>query len=263
MLLYAWLTEVWSCSRFFIFCYALVSGSSSGYCYRFLELIITESFSGLSANHRWSSNQRFFCVREELKAVHGEWQWDTQVGKHGGNRTAIFYNETDISLFFNNLSVTPITVEVHQDAVSSDRAESECPTRQTWLPWQTLPVKYPSQSHWPQPPPHLAHRWLDKCIFQELERFGTQYLFAQNGQWSKALHEKMIKHREIYIYINNKRWGGGAPHGARNTRNISGRKAGLRYWQKTLAKSPLHLLGSYLLFKGHSSVVVRISWWQL
>lgn len=46
---------------------------------------------------------------------------------------AIFYHETDGSLFFNTLSVTPITVEVHQDTVSSDGAASACLARQTTL----------------------------------------------------------------------------------------------------------------------------------
>lgn len=45
----------------------------------------------------------------------------------------IFYHETDISLFFKTLGVTPITVEVHQDTVSSDGAASACPARQTTL----------------------------------------------------------------------------------------------------------------------------------
>lgn len=60
--------------------------------------------------------------------------------------------------------------------------------------WKTLPVNYPSQSHWPQQTPHLADRWPGKCILQKLERPGAQYPFSKNGQVSRALHEKRVKY---------------------------------------------------------------------
>lgn len=135
----------------------------SGFCYRYMKLIITESFSGLSVNACWSPNQR----GGHKGGIEGSRPWMTM--RHtgpkiwGGNRTAISCNEIEVLLFFSTMSITPITAEVHRDALSSDGAPSACPARQTthmlWLgPMTDPPCQIPFTSHWPQPPPHLAHR---------------------------------------------------------------------------------------------------------
>lgn len=137
-----------------------------------MNLIITESFSGLSANACWSVNER----GGQKGGAEGTRPWMTmrRTGQktRGGNRTAILCNEIEVLLFFDTLSVTPITAEVHQDAASSDGAPSASParpaTRMFWMASTRHPVRYPSHSHWPQPPPHLAHRWPDKHILRGL-----------------------------------------------------------------------------------------------
>lgn len=123
------------------------------------------------------------------------WSWSTQpwmtmrrAGQktRGGNRTTIFCNEIEVLLFFNTLSITPITAEVHQDAVSSGGAPSACPARPTtcmfWMASMRYPVRYPSHSHWPQPPPHLAHRCPDKCFFfRRLRGLALNIYFLKMG----------------------------------------------------------------------------------
>lgn len=115
----------------------------SGFCYRYMKLIITESFSGLSVNACWSPNQR----GGHKGGIESSRPWMTM--RHtgpktwGGNRTAISSNEIEVLLFFSTMSITPITAEVHRDALSSDGAPSACPARQTlhmlWLGPMTDP----------------------------------------------------------------------------------------------------------------------------
>lgn len=151
-----------------------------------MKLIITESFSGLSWNACWSLNKSHGHKGE----AEGTRPWMTmrRTGQktRGGNRTAIFCNEIEVLLFFNTLSITPITAEVHQDAASSDGAPSACPARRTtrmfWMASMTHPVRYPSHSHWPQPPPHLAHRCPDKGIFfRSLRGLALSIYFLKMG----------------------------------------------------------------------------------
>lgn len=147
---------------------------------------------------------------------------------------------------FNTLSITPITFA---QLVEMKLVRTQCPMTgqhlHAWhvndekgggktkhmleIPhWKTLPVNYPSQSHWPQQTPPLADRWPGKCILQKLERLGARYLFSKNGQPSRSLHERRAK------YIPTTRQGGLSEHLAELKRIISvadfGRQTGVQYW---------------------------------
>lgn len=59
--------------------------------------------------------------------------------------------------------------------------------------WKTLPVNYPSQSHWPQHSHPLADRWPGKWISEKARNAWCSISLFKKWQPSRPLYEKRVK----------------------------------------------------------------------
>lgn len=129
---------------------------------------------------------------------------DRQCERQGGRKRESSYNE-----MFTHLTFFSLHLEHHSNhfaqLVEMKFVRTQCPMTGQHLHarhafdekgcktkhmveiphWKTLPVNYPSQSHWAQQTPSLADRWPGIC-----KTLGVQYLLPKNRQPSSSLHEK-------------------------------------------------------------------------